>query len=58
MRKVKGGFEPPFQIIGFDKAAGAVLNATRKRRGPGGAEGGKPGAIHLPPVVEFRAGRE
>src|SRR5690349_18311293 len=38
-----GGWDPP---PWFDKIAGAILNATRKRRGPGGTEGRMPGVIH------------
>ena len=34
---------------GSTDSPGASRNATRKRRGPGGAEGRMPGVIHLPP---------
>jgi hypothetical protein len=37
---------------GFDKIAGAILSATRKRRGPGGAKGGMPGMGPLHPPFD------
>jgi hypothetical protein len=47
--------EPPIQDDGSTDSPGANRNATRKRRGPGGAKGRMPGVIHLPPPVQLHA---
>ena len=35
----------------FDRSAGSGSERDAKRRGPGGAEGRKPGVVHLPPTA-------
>ena len=45
-----GSNPPPSTSLIVQRIAGAILNATRKRRGPGGAKGGVPGTAAPPPA--------